>query len=79
MAVSVTHRQTPLIVGGNIARMRRQRNWRQRDLADLVGVDERQVRRWENGEWMPNEAHFTKLVEVSGWPRPWFYDEGERP
>jgi transcriptional regulator with XRE-family HTH domain len=59
-------------VGRNIAHLRESLGWSQRDLAARMGVDRRQVLRWEAGEWAPNAKSFERLERATGLPRAWF-------
>jgi len=44
----------PLAVGRRIAAARRARAWKQRDLADAVGVAKPTVCQWETGRCLPS-------------------------
>ena len=47
-----------------IARLREARNLTQKQLADLIGVQQQHVSRWERGERTPASVNLLKLCQV---------------
>jgi transcriptional regulator with XRE-family HTH domain len=66
-----THRYRRRI-GQNILLMREMLGLSQRELGDRMGIDRRQIVRWEAGEWAPNAKSFERLERATGYPREWF-------
>lgn len=54
------------LVAGRLEALRDKAGWTQRDVADLVKVTERQVRRWENGEQNIPATTWTSLCASAG-------------
>lgn len=57
VATMTSNRKDPLavLVGVNIARVRRDRELRQRDLAVALDVDQSEISRWERGVHLPRD------------------------
>ncbi|MCW5866557.1 MAG: helix-turn-helix transcriptional regulator [Candidatus Eremiobacteraeota bacterium] len=53
-------------VGQKIVSLRKQKNWRQQDLADKLGVTPRQLIRWENDQVEISNKTIRKIAEVFG-------------
>jgi len=53
-------------VGQKIVSLRKQKNWRQQDLADKLGVTPRQLIRWENDQVEISTKTIRKIAEVFG-------------
>lgn len=51
-------------VGERIARLRRSRGWKQRDLASKVGCSLQQVSKLERGCWMPRVSVLVRVAET---------------
>ena len=50
--------------GKNLMRLRKLRDWTQRELADLVSIDHSMIARWENGKVLPRSATIQRLAEA---------------
>lgn len=62
---------TPISFGARLKRLRRLREMKQSHLADLAGVDQTTVSRWERGVLVPDPkraAELLRLVGVDGTP-----------
>jgi transcriptional regulator with XRE-family HTH domain len=55
-----------LVAANRIRELRLQAGYTHQALALLLGVGERTVRRWENGEAMPTAAHARRLARRLG-------------
>ena len=53
-------------IGANIARLRREHNMKQDELAELLDVTPQAVSKWENGASMPDIALLPKLADIFG-------------
>lgn len=53
-----------LKIGKFIARMRKEKNMTQEDLARILGVTNKTISRWENGNYMPDLSLLKPLSEV---------------
>lgn len=53
-------------LGQKIVGLRKQKNWRQQDLADKLGVTTRQLIRWENDQVELNPKSVRKIAEALG-------------
>lgn len=51
-------------IGKFIGDVRKEKNMKQRELADLLGVTSKTVSRWETGKYMPDLSLFTTISEV---------------
>ena len=54
--------------GDRLRRERERHNWRQEDLAALIGASVPSIQRWENGRSRPGKYALQKLVELFGKP-----------
>ena len=50
--------------GKNLMRLRKLKDWTQRELAELVNIDHSMVARWENGKVLPRSATIQRLAEA---------------
>lgn len=78
-------KKVPNTIGKRIAQARRELGCRlQKDiapshLADMVGVSETTVYRWEGDEKKPSDANLEKLAQKLGVTRPWLkFGEGDK-
>ena len=53
-------------LGSNIVRLRTQRHWKQKDLAERLGLHVRNLVRWENDQARPRPGAMNRLAEVLG-------------
>ena len=53
-------------IGANIARLRREHNMKQDELAEMLDVTPQAVSKWENGASMPDIALLPKLANIFG-------------
>jgi len=53
-------------IGGFIARCRKEKNMTQRQLADLLGISDKAVSKWETGRGLPEAGCMTALCEALG-------------
>ena len=53
-------------IGKTIAALRKKNKWTQSALAELLGVSDKAVSKWENGQGYPDVALFPALAEVFG-------------
>lgn len=51
-------------LGANIIRLRKQRGWKQKDLAEKLGVHVRNLVRWEHDEARPRAQALQRIAEV---------------
>ena len=51
-------------IGRFIAELRKNKNMTQSELADILGVTNRTVSRWENGNYMPDLSLITLISET---------------
>jgi len=51
-------------VGNQIKKLRRERHWTQAQLAELVGIDKRNICRYEKGHAEPRKSTLLKLSEI---------------
>ena len=56
--------------GGKIKEYRQRSNYSQKELANLVGVNQRTIMRWEQNQTQPNTEEAKKLMEIIGIPFP---------
>lgn len=52
------------IIGGNIAAKRKEMGLTQKELAALVGANQIQVSRWENGKHLPTLEQFVVIADT---------------
>lgn len=55
-----------MTLGKRIGTLRRQKEWKQDDLAELLGVSPQAVSKWENDQTCPDISLLPKLAEVLG-------------
>lgn len=55
-----------MTIGEKIVKLRKQRNWRQQDLAELLEVTPRQLIRWENNQVEISPKTIRKIAEALG-------------
>ena len=53
-------------IGANIARLRREHNMKQDELAEMLGVTPQAVSKWENGASMPDISLLPKIAQIFG-------------
>lgn len=53
-------------IGKFVAELRRQKGWTQAQLGEMLGVTNKTVSRWENGNYMPELAIIPSLAEALG-------------
>lgn len=53
-------------IGKFISECRKEKNYTQEELAEILGVSNRAVSKWENGRGMPNLSLFEPLCETLG-------------
>lgn len=53
-------------IGANIARLRREHNMKQDELAEMLDVTPQAVSKWENGASMPDISLLPKLANIFG-------------
>ena len=53
-------------IGKFIAEKRRERNYTQAQLAEMLGVTSKTISRWENGNYMPDLSMLMPLCEILG-------------
>ena len=53
-------------IGKFIGEIRKEKNMKQKELADLLGVTSKTISRWETGKYMPDLSLFTSISEVLG-------------
>ncbi len=53
-------------IGGNIKRLRKERNYTQEELAELLNVTPQAVSKWENGNGLPDISQLVPLASVFG-------------
>lgn len=51
-------------VGERVARLRRDRGWKQKDLAERIGCSLQQVSKLERGSWVPRVSLLVRLAEA---------------
>jgi transcriptional regulator with XRE-family HTH domain len=54
------------LLGQNIARLRRQKRWTQRELAESLHTDHSMVTRWEKGKVLPRPDTLERLAQALG-------------
>lgn len=54
------------VIGANIAKLRKEKNMTQEQLANLVGISYQAVSKWENGLSSPDVSSFPLLADVFG-------------
>lgn len=57
---------TELDIGGKIAKLRKERGFTQKDLADFLGVTDKAVSRWESGVGNPDISLLPKIAKLLG-------------
>lgn len=62
----MNNEELKLRVGANIARLRRERNMTQADLAERINYSDKAVSKWERGESMPDVLTLINLAEQLG-------------
>lgn len=55
--------QIVMTLGSNIRAARKERNMTQKDVADLLGITNRDVSRWENGKVEPGPKYRLQLAD----------------
>ena len=55
-----------MTLGKRIGMLRRQKEWKQDDLAEMLGVSPQAVSKWENDQTCPDISLLPKLAEVLG-------------
>ena len=55
-----------LKIGANIAAKRQKKGWTPAQLAALIGANQIQVSRWENGKHLPTVEQFVNIAAVLG-------------
>ena len=53
-------------IGKLIGEIRKEKNMKQSDLAELLGVTNKTVSRWETGKYMPDLSLFVDISEILG-------------
>lgn len=53
-------------IGANIARLRREHNMKQDELAEMLDVTPQAVSKWENGASMPDISLLPKIAQIFG-------------
>lgn len=53
-------------IGTRIKKLRQQHDWTQEELADQVGINKRNISRYESGHVEPRKSTLRKLAEVLG-------------
>lgn len=53
-------------IGKFIGEIRKEKNMKQKELADLLGVTSKTISRWETGKYMPDLSLFTLISEALG-------------
>ncbi len=53
-------------IGKFIGEIRKEKNMKQKELADLLGVTSKTVSRWETGKYMPDLSLFITISEILG-------------
>ena len=53
-------------IGKLIGEIRKEKNMKQSDLAELLGVTSKTVSRWETGKYMPDLSLFVDISEILG-------------
>ena len=66
-----------MTVGSNIKKTRAEKDIKQADLADLLGVDISTVSRWENDKSVPNSTMIQKIAEILSVPTALLLEENE--
>ena len=51
-------------IGSQIRKLRRERDWTQAELAERIGIDKRNISRYESGHADPRRKTLLKLAEV---------------
>jgi len=51
-------------LGKKLAQLRRERNWKQKDLAEKLGVNQKQLVRWENDQTRPRARALDSLAQA---------------
>ena len=53
-------------IGKFIGELRKEKNMKQQELADLLGVTSKTISRWETGKYMPDLSLFTTISDILG-------------
>ena len=53
-------------IGKFIGEIRREKNMKQSELAEKIGVTSKTVSRWETGKYMPDLSLFTEISKILG-------------
>ena len=53
-------------IGSRIKKLRREKDWTQADLAELAGISQRNISRYESGNIEPRKSTVLKLANVFG-------------
>ena len=53
-------------IGKFIAKLRKEKNMTQNELAESLGITDRAISKWENGRGMPDLSLLTPLCEILG-------------
>ena len=51
-------------IGEFIQRSRKEKGWTQKELAEQIGVSDKTISKWENGNSVPDTGILTSLCEV---------------
>lgn len=62
-----------LRIGDIIRELRMQKNWTQKDLARESGINEVQIRRYENNQAIPRDAQLSKIAEAFKVDKNYFF------
>lgn len=60
-----------------IKEIRKKLNYSQHELAELIGVSQMALSKWERGERQPSKANIRRLCEITGRPFTYFIEEEE--
>jgi transcriptional regulator with XRE-family HTH domain len=65
-------------IGIRIRKLRHQHDWTQEELAEQIGIDKRNISRYESGRAEPRKSTLRKLAEVLGTSYESLIGSGER-
>lgn len=63
--------------GDKLSALRREQNYTQEQLAELLGVSRQSVSKWESGKWSPSTANSVRLAKALKVSVEDLYDDGE--